>query len=150
MARTAPIRWMVLGAFFAAGIAAILSSSQTFFSMVDHGHDYWRILGWQLVAWGYWAAVSPICFRLGSRFLRPHGRPALWPLALLSIALGLIFLHLVTTALALSLFQSYVPVVEYSLGESYERMQGSWLGVDMVIFLVLTAAGYGLAGFWEE
>jgi LytS/YehU family sensor histidine kinase len=44
--------------------------------------------------------------------------------------------------------QPYLPVAEYTSLESFERIAGSWIKADPVVFAVLVAMGYGLSGFW--
>jgi len=143
---TAPTRWVLAASFVAALISALLFSSQIYVSMVDHGHDWWRLFGWQMVCWGFWAAVAPWVLRIGAQLLRPRDRPPLWPLRVVGTALGLIATHVFIGAGALVLFQPYVPVATYTLVESLERIADSWLQVDPLIFLILLAIGYGFGG----
>lgn len=144
-----PFRWLVATAFAAALVAALLFSSQIYVSMIDHGHDYWRLFTWQLASWGFWAAVSPWVLRLGSRLLHPHDRPPLWPITLLAMAAGMLALHVLVGGGVFYLLQPYVPVATFSFGDSLTRIWTSSARADPIIFAVLVALGYGLTGFWR-
>lgn len=143
-----PLRWLVGAAFAGALVAALLFSSQLFFSMLDHGHDYWRILVWQAVQWGYWAAVSPWVLRCGISFLKPADRPRFWLPKFAGFAVAIIGSHLLASAAALVALQPYVPIATYTYLEALDRTWGAWGTVGPVVFGVLVATGYGVGGFW--
>jgi signal transduction histidine kinase len=142
-----PLGWLVGMAWACALIAALLLSSQIHFSMIDHGHDWWRIFLWQAVLWGYWAAVSPWVLRCGRALMQPRRRPRWWPVKLFALAGVLIAVHLFVGAAALRVLQPYVPVATYTYAESFGRIWDAWVSVDLVLFGVLVAFGYGVAGF---
>ena len=142
-----PLTWLVTAAWAGALIAALLFSSQIFFSMIDHGHDYWRLVLWQAVLWGFWAAVSPWVLHSGVELLRPQDRPRHWLVKLAGLGALLTALHLVVGAAALFLLQPYVPVASYSYLEALNRIWAAWVGVSPVVFGVLVATGYGVGGF---
>ncbi len=143
------MRWLVGAACAGALVAALLFSSQLYFSMIDHNHEWWRILLWQAILWGFWAAVSPWVFRAGIGLLGPLERPRLWWLKLAGLGTFVIGAHLLVGAAALRVIQPYEPVATYDFGEALESTWGSWVGVSPVLFGVLVAAGYGVGGFWE-
>lgn len=142
-----PLRWLVGAAFAGALAAALLFSSQIYFSMLDHGHAWWRILLWQGVLWGFWACASPWVLRAGVGLLRPLGRPSFWLLKLVGLGALLTALQLLIGAAALVLIDPYVPVATYSYRESIEVTFSAWAGVSPVLFGVLVATGYGVGGF---
>ncbi len=147
--RTAPpLQWLVGAAAAGALVAALLFSSQLYFSMIDHNHDWWRILLWQAVLWGFWAAVSPWVFRAGIG-LGPVERPRLWWLRVVGLGLSLMAAHQLVGAAALTVIQPYLPVATYSYAESLASTWSAWAGVSPVVFGVLVATGYGVGGFWE-
>ena len=50
-------------AFIAAAFLALSVSFQIYLAMADHGHAFWRLVAWQGVAWGFWAAATPALCR---------------------------------------------------------------------------------------
>lgn len=143
-----PLGWLVGMAWACALVAALFFSSQIHFSMIDHGHDWWRIFLWQAVLWGFWAAVSPWALRCGSALMQPRGRPKWWPVKIFALAGFLIAIHHLAGAAALWALQPYVPVATFSYAESLGRTWQAWAGVDPVLFGVLVAFGYGVSGYW--
>lgn len=148
-AASPPLRWLVVTAYAGALVAAVLFSSQIYFSMLDHDHDYWRIWLWQGVQWGYWAVVSPWVLRSGIGFLKPAGRPRFWLMKFAGFAAAVIGGQLLVGATALAMIQPYVPIATYGYLESLDRTWGAWATVGPVVFGVLVATGYGIGGFWE-
>ena len=51
-------------AFIAAAFLALSVSFQIYLAMIDHGHAFWRLVAWQGVAWGFWAAATPALCRM--------------------------------------------------------------------------------------
>lgn len=142
-------RWIVFGASVAAFAAAILVSSQIQLSMYDHGHDWWRLFAWQLAGWGYWVFFSPWMLAAGARFSRPGETPRFrWTREIL-IAVGLTAFHLPLVAGAFTLLQPYIPVGIYSFGEALSRSLRSWVHIDLLIYCIGVAIGYGLGGYRE-
>ncbi len=145
---TPPMQWLIGAAFAGALVAALLFSSQIYFSMLDHEHDWWRIVLWQGVLWGFWATVSPWVFRAGVELLHPHSRPRLWLVRLVGLGGVLTVVHLLLGAFALVVVDPYVPVVTYDYSQALDRTWSAWAGVSPVVFAVLVAIGYGVGGFW--
>lgn len=142
-----PLGWLVAGASFCALVIALVLASQILFSMMDHGHDWWRIFLWQLGVWLFWAAAAGWVLRIGARLLRPRQRPALWPLRLGAAALTLALAHVLWATLVFWTLQPYVPVADDSILDSFSRAARTWPQADLLIFGILTAVGYGLAGY---
>ncbi|MEM7584539.1 MAG: histidine kinase [Acidobacteriota bacterium] len=141
-----PWRWVVLAAATAALLAAVLVSSQIQLSMIDHGHDWWRIFAWQLVGWGFWVPMTPWLISVGARLSRSRLSPALW-LRELAIALGVALIHIPLAALAFTVLQPYLPVDRYSFLASLVRSLASWFHVDLLLYGSGLALGYGLSGY---
>ena len=80
----------------AAGVAVVLAlavSASVYLSMLDHGHSFARMFGWQMGNWGYWALLAPLALKAGER-LGGGQRPSLLDLALWLLAgLALIAMH---------------------------------------------------------
>ena len=54
----------------AAGVAVVLAlavSASVYLSMLNHGHSFARMFGWQLGNWGYWALLAPLVLKAGER-----------------------------------------------------------------------------------
>ena len=51
-------------ALVAAAFLALSVSFQIYLAMADHGHAFWRLVAWQGVAWGFWAAATPALCRM--------------------------------------------------------------------------------------
>ena len=137
-------RWPRLPAFAAAGVLALLVASQTYLSMIDHGHSYWRIFGWQLGCWSFWAAIAPPIQRRGAA-LAANG-VSVRSVGLLSVAFALLAsLQILTAALLEVLIQPYLPVATYSLGVSLRRQVFPWLPINLVTFALLLVSGAALA-----
>ena len=133
----------------AAFVLAVLGSSQIQLSMIDHGHDWWRLFAWQLAGWGFWGLTAPWIVRAGAGLLRPESRPPHWLPRETAKALLLTAVHLPLVAVAFTLLQPYLPVGHYSLSESLVRTFRSWFHLDLLIYCLGLAIGYGLAGYRE-
>ncbi len=142
-----PSRWILSAAFTAAFLAAVLVSSQIQLSMIDHGHDWWRIFAWQLVGWGFWVPVAPWLLGVGARLSRSQLRSSLWWLREAATALGLTTLHLLLAAGTFTVLQPYLPVDSYTFIESVFRSCASWFHIDLLIYCVGLTIGYGLGGY---
>ena len=104
-------------AFVAAAFLALSVSFQIYLAMIDHGHAFWRLVAWQGVAWGFWAAATPALCRdvrdLGDG--APNGRQ----IARIAIA-GTVLVtgHLLASAAIFFWLQPYVPIQRYTLRRS--------------------------------
>lgn len=137
--------WL-LGLGFATCLAA-LSASQTYLSMLDHGHSWPRLFLWQWLYWSFWAALSPWVLASGARLVDPtRGRRSLFAVHA-ATALGIAIAHgLLAAALTLAI-QPYLPVSNYSLGQAIGRGMNPWIFVDLIVYGMLVAAGYGAASY---
>ncbi len=145
--KSLPLKWILLATCGVAFLAALLVSSQIQLSMIDHGHDWWRIFAWQLVGWGFWVPVAPWLMHVGARLSRSHLRSSLWWLREVTTALGLTLLHLPLAAGAFTLLQPYLPVDRYTFFESLFRSFISWFHIDLLMYCMGLAVGYGLGGY---
>ncbi len=142
-----PTGWVRLAATAGALLAAILVSSQIQLSMFDHGHDWWRLFAWQLTGWGFWIFFATWLLHAGDRLMRPETRKSFAFLREAGVAFGLTLLHLPLVAAAFTVLQPYLPVDHYSFDESMIRAFRSWFHIDLLIYCLGVAVGYGWAGY---
>jgi two-component system, LytTR family, sensor kinase len=133
-------------AFGAGGVVlvALTVSAQIYLSMLDHGHSFLRIAGWQLVAWSVWVPAMPLMLGLGARL-----GDGTWPLprrlllvtaAAVAISAG----HLLSASAASLLFQPFAPVQWFERGPALLVRMLSIPG-DLLIFGGVLVAGSSLA-----
>src|SRR5688500_11630632 len=90
-------RSMLLG-FAMAIVLALIVAGTIYLSMIDHGHSFARLFGWQLGNWGCWALICPLVLRFGGGLLS-GGRPLASRVAL-AVALGLALMAIHDVVLA--------------------------------------------------
>jgi hypothetical protein len=127
-----------------AGLAATLAvsvSTQTYLSMLGHGHSFRRILLWQLGAWGFWALAAPFVLRQGAALTASNpGRQ----LRLVAWGLGLFALHSVVATQLTLWIQPFVPVETYGFVDALVRQLPARFAIDLLIFGLLVVAGAAL------
>ena len=74
-----------------AGALALMTATQIYLSMWDHGHSFLRMVAWQLASWAFWICGAPWILRLAGRGARlrragaarpgADGRSTWWPRA---------------------------------------------------------------------
>lgn len=125
-------------------LVAMTVSAQIYLSMLDHGHSFFRIAGWQLVSWSVWVPGAPMVLRLGARL-----GDGTWPLptrlglvtaAALAISAG----HLLTASAASLLFQPFDPVQWFEPGPAL-LVEMLSIPVDLMVLGGLLVAGSSLA-----
>lgn len=146
-------RWILFITLFGAAVVSIVTSSRTYVAMLDHGHDWWRIFLWHLGGWSFWVAAGPWVAATGSRLVRASSQGTfyqeLWPVRLVVQGALLTATHVLSTATISFMLQAYEPVATYSFGTCISREAASWWKADPLIFGVLLAVGYGMAGVRE-
>jgi len=60
------IPWIPIAAFWSA--FALILATQTWLSMITHGHSPLRLFGYQLAVWSFWAGITPALFAFTRRF----------------------------------------------------------------------------------
>src|SRR5262245_17384116 len=105
-AQGGPFSTMSLVLVTAAGAAALalMTATQIYLAMWNHGHSFVRMVVWQLALWAFWSATAPWVLRLVGRGTRA---PVLAPLGL-----GLVLLHLVAAGVATSWLTPFAVVGE--------------------------------------
>jgi len=134
---------LVLMAAAGAAALALITATQIYFAMWNHGHSFTRMVVWQLALWAFWICSAPWILRLTSR---GAGLRILLPLGLL-----LTGLHLVAAGLATSWTTPFVVIGQPYSGLEYSLM--GWVRValpyillpDPVVYLLLIVGGRALA-----
>jgi two-component system, LytTR family, sensor kinase len=131
-------------ALVAAAFLALSVSFQIYLAMADHGHAFWRLVAWQGVAWGFWAAATPALCRMCETWGdgAPNGRQ----IARIAIA-GTVLVagHLLVSAVIVFWLQPYVPIQRYTVGEALEMMFKSQIIADLLVYTLVLLAGRSIA-----
>jgi hypothetical protein len=91
VAAAAPGRDSVL-AVLAWLLVSVGTATQTYLSMLDHGHSYPRLVGYNLAVWAVWGLLAPLVVRLARRV--PLAPVSLRALGIhLAAALGIAVVH---------------------------------------------------------
>jgi two-component system, LytTR family, sensor kinase len=136
---TASLLLMVSGI---AGVMALMSASQVYLGMVDHGHSFLRILAWQLGSWAFWACSAPSIMRLAGRGARLR---LLVPLGVLLIAV-----HAVVTAQITAWTRPFAigvptPIQDFPFWAWVQAVLPYIAVGDPVVYLLLVVGGRALA-----
>ena len=131
-------------AFIAAAFLALSVSFQIYLAMADHGHAFWRLVAWQGVAWGFWAAATPALCRMCETWGdgAPNGRQ----IARIAVA-GIVLItgHVVASGAIFFWLQPYVPIQRYGFGEALDMMFKSQIISDLLVYTMLLLAGRAIA-----
>src|SRR5262245_31749894 len=143
--RAIPARWVIAVGIGTAAILALAVSTQTYLSMLGHGHAFRRILTWQLGTWSYWGFVAPLVLRRGAA--AGTGRLAGWRVfvRLALIGTALIAAHVAIASQLAVWSQPFAPVVTYRFVDALVRQLPAYLAIDPLAYLLLLAAGGALA-----
>jgi two-component system, LytTR family, sensor kinase len=145
-ARWLSIGWALLFGACGASLIALTVATQTYLSMLDHGHSFVRMAVWQLCSWSVWAAATPVALRMGARLTeRSMSRPrAAWRVVL--TGLGIIAAHGAVASAATIWLQPYVPVQIFQVGAAVV-VQTLYLPVDLLVYGLLLMLGASLAAY---
>ena len=115
---------------------ALAIASQTYISMLSHGHSFLRLFAWQLASWSFWALVSPWTVRVSGRygFVRLAG-----------LGVALTVLHGAVAAQMTSWFQPYQPVAWYSFRQALANLWWVLLLIDPLVYGILVVGGRAFA-----
>jgi two-component system LytT family sensor kinase len=127
----------VIGAATAAFLA-LATASQTYLSMLTHGHSFVRLLVWQLGCWSFWAIVAPWVVRIS-------GRQGFWRLAGLGVGLTIVQ-SVIATAFAVW-SQPYIPFVSYDFGHALVNLWWFPFLVDPLVYGLLIVGGRAFAAY---
>jgi two-component system LytT family sensor kinase len=129
--------WVGTIAGSVAAFLAFATASQTYLSMLSHGHSFVRILAWQLGCWSFWALLAPWMVRMSGG----HRFPAIAGLGLLLTAA-----HFAAVAQLTVWMQPYGEVQTYSFVQAL-RLFPFLLVVDPLIYAILVVGGSAFAAY---
>ena len=135
----------------AGGVAVTLAlavSASVYLSMLNHGHSFPRMFGWQLGNWGFWALLAPLVLTAGARVGQAQLTRldlAVWGLA----ALALMALHNTVAAASTVLMQPFSPVDSHTFVGSFVGQLPSLVVIDTLVLGVLMASGSAY-GAWRR
>jgi two-component system LytT family sensor kinase len=145
ISRGAPLSTTALVLIAAAGATALalMTATQVYLSMWDHGHSFLRMVVWQIALWAFWIGAAPWILRLAGRGTR------LW--VLVPLGLVLMLLHLVAAGVATAWSVPFAVVDEPYTGPRFTLMM--WIRVaapyivlvDPVVYVLLLVGGRALA-----
>jgi two-component system, LytTR family, sensor kinase len=140
-----PTRGVIAIGVGTAAILALAVSTQTYLSMLGHGHAFHRILIWQLSSWSYWGFVAPLVLRRGSA-VAAIGRPG-WrgSLRLVLMGLGLMAAHVAIASQLAVWAQPFTPVSTYGFTAALVTQLPAYLAIDPLAYVLLLVVGGALA-----
>jgi two-component system, LytTR family, sensor kinase len=125
-----------------AGVMAVMSASQVYLSMLDHGHSFLRMLAWQMACWAFWAGCAPLVMQLAAGGARLR----------LLVPLGLVFIamHAVVAAQFTAWIHPFavgmpIPRGAYPFARWLELTLPYIALVDPVVYLLMVVGGRALA-----
>ncbi|MGE0594615.1 MAG: sensor histidine kinase [Vicinamibacterales bacterium] len=140
-----PASWVFALALLVAVILGTAIASQTYLSMLGHGHSFRSILSWQVSSWALWALVAPVV--VGKAGAMAAGHRSLWRTLLHLLPLGIVSVavHIgLATQLAIWI-QPHVPVVATDFGTAFLALLQSMLAVDVLAYTMLVLVGWAVA-----
>ena len=134
-----PASRLALIALGGATFVALVNASQTYLSMMTHGHSFVRLFAWQFATWSIWGVVAPWIIRASSR-------PGALRLAQL-VGLGVILCG--AQGLAAGAFtvwlHPFTPVATYSYWQAVALAWPSVIVLNPIVYGLLVVGGRALA-----
>jgi two-component system LytT family sensor kinase len=136
-----PIGKSMLVSFGVAIILALAVAASVYLSMIDHGHSFARMFGWQLGSWGFWALVAPLVLHLGGR--RLFGGASVAYSLTIAVVLGLLLIavHDVVTAAFTVWMQPFYPLHPGTLTGNLIAQLPSLFVIDVFVYTLLLVGG---------
>jgi hypothetical protein len=131
--------WMLSLSFWTA--MGLLCGLQIWISMIDHGHQLWRVLAYQVLIWDAWILFSPFIRYLARRYplLPPSGRAITTHV---SAALALAPLHAAWWALLLVEMRPYDGMGAKLFSRAFLPIFLSNLPLDLICYCGVLTAHY--------
>jgi two-component system, LytTR family, sensor kinase len=125
-----------------AAVMALMTASQIYLSMVDHGHSLLRMILWQAGSWAFWACSAPWVMRLAGRDVRLR--------VLVPLGLVLIVVHAIVAAQISAWTHPFAIGTPEPAGThpfaAYLRQQLPYVALlDPVVYVLLIVGGRALA-----
>ena len=117
---------------------SLVSASQTYLSMLDHGHSFVRLFVWQFGCWGPWAIAAPWLVRASGRFSIPR-------LVLVGVLLTVV--QIVVAAQITVWLRPYEPVVRYSYPQALQLLWPVRIVLDPLTYGLLIVGGKAFAAY---
>jgi two-component system LytT family sensor kinase len=130
------VRWVAIVSAGTAACLALATASQTYLSMLSHGHSFLRLFTWQLTCWSFWAIVAPWTVRMSGR----QGLARLAGLGMLLTAA-----HGVVASQMTVWFQPYAPVALYTFRQALATLWWALLLIDPLVYGLLIVGGQAFA-----
>ena len=127
-----------------AVVLALSIATQTYLSMLGHGHSFLRILIWQLATWAFWSGAAPFVLRRGACVVADRTRQSASWLALAWLGLWLMALHSVVAAEFTIWIQPFVPVASYGFADAWIAQLPARFVTDLLTFGLLVVLGGAL------
>ena len=128
----------------AAGTAALalMTATQVYLSMWDHGHSFVRMVAWQMASWAFWICGAPWILRLAGRGARLR--------VLVPLGVVLMAIHVLLAGLAAAWSRPFSVgdvhgFVPYPLIPSILVTLPYVVLVDPVLYVLLVVGGRALA-----
>jgi hypothetical protein len=134
--------WVPIAAFWSA--LALLLATQTWLSMITHGHSLPRMIGYQLAVWSVWVLLTPLVFSLTQRFPPIPFRFRNWLLhgaAALAIAPA----HVAIWVSLTILFKPYDAMTETRFAPYFPQSILARFPLEILIYLAAVGAAQILA-----
>lgn len=123
---------------------SLLGATQTYLSMLSHGHSYVRILFCQSAVWSLWALLTPAVFRLAGRFpLHPFSLRSLGVHLLSGVVLSVAH---VAACVALTIWiRPYDAMSPTHFGHSFVRCLPYNLQLELLLYAMIIGAAHARA-----
>jgi two-component system LytT family sensor kinase len=135
--------------FLACGVAVVLAlavSAQVYLSMLDHGHSFARLFGWQLGSWGFWGLVSPIIYQMGGRLI--EGPPIRFRVVrMMILGLTVMAVHMGVAATFTVWTRPFYPLPASSFRGAFLGQLPTLFVFDLFVFSILLAVGSAHQGY---
>ena len=122
----------------AAACLAVLTASQTYLTMLSHGHSFTRLVLWQLGCWMFWAVAAPWIVGRGGSMPTRH---------LVGIGLGLTVIHALVVAMLATWLQPFVPVIAHDFRTAVMHLWWFFALLDPLVVGLLIVCGRGVAAY---
>lgn len=144
-----PTRWIIAIGIATAAVLALGVSTQTYLSMLGHGHAFRRILIWQLSSWSFWGFVAPLVLRRGAAVASPSRAGWSVPPRLVALGIGLMAAHAALVAQLAVWVQPFTPVDTYSFFGALRSQAPALIAIDTLAYVLLLAVGGALAAHYR-
>jgi signal transduction histidine kinase len=132
-------RTVAIVATVAASVLALIIASQTYLSMLSHGHSFVRLFVWQFLSFSFWALLAPWIVAMAQR--RGY-------LALAALALALSAAHLLIAAELIRWLQPLQPIQTYdTFGQALSATMPYQVLSNPIICLVLIVGGRAMGAY---